>query len=65
MIRKLALAALAATAVFQVAVFIQYGTLWGGALASYRELPLVFAFLLATFGSGCTRPLPASSESAA
>jgi hypothetical protein len=34
MIRKLALAALAATAVFQVAVFIQYGTLGGGALAS-------------------------------
>ncbi len=49
MIRKIALAALAATAVFQVAVFIQYGTLWGGALASYQELPLVFAFMLATF----------------
>jgi hypothetical protein len=30
-------------------VFIQYSTLGGGALASYRELPLVFAFLLATF----------------
>jgi sensor histidine kinase YesM len=49
MIRKIALAALAATAVFQVAVFIQYGTLWGGALASYQELLLVFVFLLATF----------------
>jgi hypothetical protein len=49
MIRKIALAALAGTVVFQVAVFIQYGTLWGGALASYRELLLVFAFLLATF----------------
>jgi hypothetical protein len=49
MLRIIALAALAATAVFQVAVFIQYGTLWGGALASYRELLLVFAFLLATF----------------
>ncbi|MFD1875567.1 sensor histidine kinase [Hymenobacter bucti] len=49
MIRKIALAALAATAVFQVTVFIQYGTLWGGALASYQELLLVFVFLLATF----------------
>jgi sensor histidine kinase YesM len=49
MIRKIALAALAATAVFQVAVFIQHGTLWGGALASYQELLLVFVFLLATF----------------
>ncbi|RZK96572.1 MAG: histidine kinase, partial [Hymenobacter sp.] len=49
MIRKMALAALAATAVFHVTVFIQYGTLWVGALASYKELPLVFAFLLATF----------------
>ena len=49
MIRKIALAALAATAVFHVAVFIQYGTLWVGALASYRQLLLVFAFLLPTF----------------
>jgi hypothetical protein len=49
MMRKIALAALAATAVFHVAVFIQYGTLWGGALASYKELLLLFAFLLATF----------------
>ena len=49
MIRKIALAALAATAVFHVAVFIQYGTLWVGALASYRELLLLFAFLLPTF----------------
>ena len=49
MIRKIALAALAATAVFHVAVFIQYGTLWVGALASYHELLLVFAFLLPTF----------------
>lgn len=49
MIRKIALAALAATAVFHVAVFIQYGTLWGGALVGYKELLLVFAFLLATF----------------
>jgi sensor histidine kinase YesM len=49
MIRKIALAALAATAVFHVAVFIQYGTLWGGALASYKELLLLFVFLLATF----------------
>jgi hypothetical protein len=45
MIRKIALAALAATAVFHVAVFIQYGTLWGGELPSYLELLLVFAFL--------------------
>ncbi|TDN38685.1 hypothetical protein E4631_22050 [Hymenobacter sp. UV11] len=49
MIRKIALAALAATAVFHVAVFIQYGTLWVGALAGYQELLLVFAFLLPTF----------------
>jgi sensor histidine kinase YesM len=49
MIRKIALAALAATAVFHVAVFIQYGTLWVGALAGYKELLLVFAFLLPTF----------------
>ncbi|MBJ6108868.1 histidine kinase [Hymenobacter sp. BT523] len=49
MIRKIALAALAATAVFHMAVFIQFGTLWVGALASYQELLLVFAFLLATF----------------
>lgn len=49
MIRKIALAALAATAVFHVAVFIQYGTLWGGELPSYLELLLVFAFLLPTF----------------
>lgn len=49
MIRKIALAALAATAVFHMAVFIQYGTLWGDALVSYRELLLVFVFLLATF----------------
>jgi sensor histidine kinase YesM len=49
MIRKIALAALAATAAFHVAVFIQYGTLWVGALASYTELLLVFAFLLPTF----------------
>lgn len=49
MIRKIALAALAATAVFHVGVFIQYGTLWVGALASYQELLLLFAFLLPTF----------------
>ncbi|SFQ84044.1 sensor histidine kinase [Hymenobacter arizonensis] len=49
MIRKIALAALAATAAFHVAVFIQYGTLWVGALASYKELGLLFAFLLPTF----------------
>lgn len=49
MIRKIALAALAATAVFHVAVFIQYGTLWVGELVGYRELLLVFAFLLPTF----------------
>jgi sensor histidine kinase YesM len=49
MIRKIALAALAATAVFHMAVFIQYGTLWGGTLPSYKELLLVFAFLLPTF----------------
>ncbi|GAB3744366.1 histidine kinase [Hymenobacter agri] len=49
MIRKIALAALAATAVFHMAVFIQFGTLWVGALASYRELLLLFLFLLATF----------------
>lgn len=49
MIRKMALAALAATAVFHVAVFIEYGTLWVGALAPYTELLLVFAFLLPTF----------------
>jgi sensor histidine kinase YesM len=49
MIRKMALAALAATAVFHVAVFIQYGTLWVGTLAGYQELLLVFAFLLPTF----------------
>jgi sensor histidine kinase YesM len=49
MIRKIALAALAATAVFHVAVFIQYGTLWVGALVGYQELLLVFAFLLTTF----------------
>jgi sensor histidine kinase YesM len=49
MIRKIALAALAATAVFHMAVFIQYGTLWVGTLASYKELLLLFAFLLATF----------------
>jgi sensor histidine kinase YesM len=49
MIRKIALAALAATAVFHVAVFIEFGTLWVGALASYTELLLVFAFLLPTF----------------
>ena len=49
MIRKIALAALAATAVFHVAVFIQYGTLWVGELVGYQELLLVFAFLLPTF----------------
>jgi sensor histidine kinase YesM len=49
MIRKIALAVLAATSVFHVAVFIQYGNLWVGALASYWELLLVFAFLLPTF----------------
>lgn len=49
MIRKIALAALAAVAVFHVAVFIQYGTLWVGSLAGYRELLLVVAFLLLTF----------------
>ncbi len=49
MIRKIALAALAATAVFHLAVFIQYGSLWGGPLASYWELGLLFVFLLATF----------------
>jgi hypothetical protein len=49
MIRKMALAALAAIAVFHVAVFIQYGTLWVGTLAGYLELLLVFAFLLPTF----------------
>ncbi len=49
MIRKVALAALAATAVFHVAVFIRYGTLWVGELASYQELLLMFAFLLPTF----------------
>lgn len=49
MIRKVALAALAAVAVFHVAVFIEYGTLWVGALAGYKELLLVFAFLLPTF----------------
>jgi sensor histidine kinase YesM len=49
MIRKIALAALAATAVFHVAVFIQYGTVWVGTLVGYKELLLVFAFLLTTF----------------
>lgn len=49
MIRKMALAALAAIAVFHVAVFIQYGTLWVGALTGYWQLLLVFAFLLPTF----------------
>jgi sensor histidine kinase YesM len=49
MIRKIALAALAAVAVFHVAVFIQNGTLWVGTLAGYKELLLVFAFLLPTF----------------
>ena len=45
----MALAALAAVAVFHVAVFIEYGTLWVGALAGYKQLLLVFAFLLPTF----------------
>lgn len=45
----MALAALAAVAVFHVAVFIEFGTLGVGALAGYRELLLVFAFLLPTF----------------
>jgi sensor histidine kinase YesM len=49
MIRKIALAVLAATAVFHMAVFIQYGTLWVGAQASYKQLLLLFVFLLATF----------------
>ncbi|PJJ60950.1 sensor histidine kinase [Hymenobacter chitinivorans] len=49
MIRKIALAALAAVAVFHVAVFIEFGTLWVGTLAGYKELLLVFAFLLPTF----------------
>ncbi|MBF9238055.1 histidine kinase [Hymenobacter sp. BT683] len=49
MIRKMTLAALAAVAVFHVAVFIEYGTLWVGTLAGYKELLLVFAFLLPTF----------------
>ncbi|MCR5886347.1 histidine kinase [Hymenobacter sp. J193] len=49
MIRKMALAALAAVAVFHLAVFIEFGTLWVGALAGYKELLLVFAFLLPTF----------------
>lgn len=49
MIRKIALAALAAVAVFHVAVFIQHGSLWVGTLAGYKELLLVFAFLLPTF----------------
>jgi sensor histidine kinase YesM len=49
MIRKFALAALAAVAVFYVTVFIQSGTLWVGTLAGYKELLLVFAFLLPTF----------------
>jgi len=49
MIRKFALAALAALAVFHVAVFIQYGTWWVGALVGYQQLLLVFAFLLPTF----------------
>ncbi|MFD2721063.1 sensor histidine kinase [Hymenobacter monticola] len=49
MIRKIALAVLAATAVFHMAVFIQYGTMWVGAQASYRQLLLLFVFLLATF----------------
>ena len=43
------LAALAAVAVFHVAVFIEYGTLWVGALAGYKQLLLVFAFLVPTF----------------
>ena len=70
MIRKIALAALAATAFFHVAVFIQFGTLWAGALVRYRELLLVFVFLLATFwvhaplarlfGADRLRLLPAS-----
>ena len=49
MIRKIALAALAAAVVFHVAVFIQDGTLWVGSLAGYLGLLLVFAFLLPTF----------------
>ncbi|NVO33088.1 sensor histidine kinase [Hymenobacter lapidiphilus] len=49
MIRKIALAALAAVGVFHVAVFIQSGTVWVGTLAGYQELLRVFAFLLSTF----------------
>ncbi|GGF28899.1 sensor histidine kinase [Hymenobacter cavernae] len=49
MTRKIALAALAAVVVFHVIVFIEFGTLWVGALAGYQELLLVFAFLLPTF----------------
>ena len=49
MIRKIGLAALAAVAVFHVVVFIQNGTLWVGTLEGYKELLLVFAFLLPTF----------------
>ena len=49
MIRKVALAALAAVAVFHVTVFIELGTLWVGTLAGYQELLLVFAFLLPSF----------------
>ncbi|TGE04113.1 sensor histidine kinase [Hymenobacter fodinae] len=49
MIRKIALAALAAVAVFYATVFIQKGTLWVSELAGYKELLLVFAFLLPTF----------------
>lgn len=49
MIRKIALAALAAVGVFHVGVFIQSGTLWVGTLAGYKELVRVFAFLLPTF----------------
>ncbi len=72
MIRKMALAVLAATAVFHMAVFIQYGTLWVGALASYKLLLLLFAFLLATFwvhipiarlfGANRLTTLPASAK---
>ncbi|MBC6611448.1 histidine kinase [Hymenobacter sp. BT507] len=49
MIRKSVLAALAAVVVFHVLIFIQYGVVWVGALAGYRELLLLFAFLLPTF----------------
>lgn len=72
MIRKIALAALAAVAVFHVTVFIELGTLWVGSLAGYKELLLVFAFLLPSFwahayiarlfGANRLTTLPASAK---